>query len=904
MKKTYLVLSLILLLGGCSVFKSKVIPYPEGIHFPVEKAGGLFYDGEIIDQIQKKEGRLYFSTREGFIYCIDSTEYKSQWRLRMPEAPKSPIFMGRSYFFVFDAKNNIYCYDLDGNTLWQMSLEEEITSPLAEIGNYVFLGTSKGSFIAIDALSGNEAWRFAAPEAIRSNPVEYERHIIFGCDDHQLYFIDQHGNLVDKYLAEDKILNSLLVDRKFLYFGTENNFLVCLDLKKKIKKWEVKTGGRVLPVPVSDKKRVFFLSWNNVLYCLHKRNGSILWWRPIPSRSLFPMELYKDKIVVSSLSSRLVCFNVETGARIGEFDVGKEMMSNPLWSSPFLLVNVYDQETEKGELIQMKKVVQSSLESSVVSPQIANQEILLSVTTVGFHLPQYEFYIRSGEEKNVVQATSDKSTWAWFPSQPGTYTLGVIVSDEKINQQSEIPFVIETKATLNTFRSSLQEINEEIIFSAGSEGFIAPQYEFQISRVNLALIGKRSVLSIVEQNKDDAVMQDPESGNWIWTPTNRGLYRISFTASDDTSHANVTKYFLILTRDELINTGKYEKAVLESSQPSPQGGNRKIIFNAASKVFDNPEYELRISRVNLALIGKRSVISTVEEEMDDSVLSKTGSARWMWTPKSRGLYRINLIVSAGSERAYISRYFSILTRDELEELSKLKKATLNTFRSSLQEKNKKIIFDPDSEGFFAPKYEFRISRVNLTLIGKRSVLSIVEQNRNDVVLEDPESGNWIWTPTNRGLYRIILTVSDHIDSITVTKYFLILTRDELKETGEFKKAILEPSQPSPQEINEEIIFSAGSEGFLAPQYELRISRVNLTLIGKRSVLSIVEQNGDDVVLEDPESGNWIWTPTEPGLYVISLFVTEDLERAAVSKYFLILTRDELKKNEIKKERAP
>jgi len=655
-----------------------VSPYPDGILFPLEKAGEVLYDGEIIDRIQKKENRLYFVTRKGFIYCMDALDYEFLWRLRMQEAPKSPVFMGQSHFFVFDAENNVYCFDLDGNSLWQISLKEEITSPLEEIGNSVFLGTSQGRFIAIDVLSGNELWHVLAQEAIRSNPVAFEGQIIFGCDDHLLYFIDQDGNLIDKYLAKDKILNTLLVDGNFLYFGTENHFLVCLDLKKKIKKWEVKTGGRVLPVPVSDEKRVFFLAWNNVLYCLHKRNGSILWWRPIPSRSLFPLEVYKDKIVVSSMSSILVCFDVETGARVGDFDVGSEieMKSNPLWNSPFLLVNVYDRQTEKGKIIQMKKLVQLTLESSVVSPQYANQEILLSVTSVGFHLPQYEFYILNGEEKNVVQAASDKNTWSWFPSEPGLYNVGVTVSDEKVSKHSEIPFVIETKATLNTSRSSPQGESEKIILSAGLEGFIAPQYEFRISRVNLVLIGKRSVLSIVEQNMDDVVLEDPESGNWIWTPTDSGLYMIGLFVSDYTSRANDSKYFVILTRDELKKIGKSKKAILNLSPPSPQEENEKIIISAGSEVFKTPQYELQIRRVNLVLIGKRSVLSIVEKNMENIVLEKSESENWTWTPTKNGFYMISLIVSDETDSVNVSKYFVILNKDELKEMSEIKKESV------------------------------------------------------------------------------------------------------------------------------------------------------------------------------------------------------------------------------------
>lgn len=274
------------------------------------------------------------------------------------------------------------------------------------------------------------------------------------------------------------------------------------------------------------------------------------------------MELYKDKIVVSSMSSSLVGFNVETGARVGNFDVGKEMKSGPLWNDPFLLVNVYDRQTEKGKIIQMKKVVQIEMVPSVFSPQFVNQEIAFSVTNVGFHLPQYEFYIKNGEEKNVVQAESDKSTWSWFPPQPGSFTVGVTVSDEKVNKQFEIPFVIEKikpKATLLPSKPSPQGSDKKIVFAARSEGFVDPINELRISQVKLVLIGKRSVFSVIENPLDNFVLEKSESDSWTWTPTNLGLYKISLSVSDDKEQKSVSIYFLILTKDELKGIIKIKK---------------------------------------------------------------------------------------------------------------------------------------------------------------------------------------------------------------------------------------------------------------------------------------------------------------------------------------------------------
>ena len=116
------------------------------------------------------------------------------------------------------------------------------------------------------------------------------------------------------------------------------------------------------------------------------------------------------------------------------------------------------------------------------------------------------------------------------------------------------------------------------------------------------------------------------------------------------------------------------------------------------------------------------------------------------------------------------------------------------------------------------------------------------------------------------------------------------------------KATLYPSKDSPRGDDEKIVFSAGSAGLVDPFYELRISRVNLALIGKRSVLSIVEEKLENNVLEKSEPENWTWTPTKQGLYLISMIVSDDSERLTVSRYFLILNKNELKEiSKIKKE---
>ncbi len=443
MRRFCFLLLLSLLLAFCSFFRKEIQIYPSGVFFPVEKAGEIVYEGEVIDSIEAKEEKLYLSTNKGYLYCFDGLERRILWRFDAAQPLASPPYCFGEKIYVYDQQNTLYCLDREGREVWKKRIEEQITSGIGEFNNRIHLGTDKGTFLALKAASGEEQWRFQAGGAIRSTPVIAETEIIFGCDDHNLYILSGEGSLLHKFQAKDKIQSTPLVDKKYLYFGADDHYFYCLKLRTSKPKWKIKTGGKVSTLPVSDGKRVFFLCWNNVLYCLNKRNGSILWWKIMPSRSFYRLGVSGRRIVVSSLSSILLCFEMETGEKIGDYDAGQEVKSNPLWLPPYLIYNLYDNQSDQGQLVFLKKVLKGSLTSSLESPQAIGKEIVFSASSIGFYRPKYEFYLKEGEQIKIMQVKSEKNSWAWFPEKEAEFVVGVEISDEKQSLKEEIPFVIK-----------------------------------------------------------------------------------------------------------------------------------------------------------------------------------------------------------------------------------------------------------------------------------------------------------------------------------------------------------------------------------------------------------------------------------------------------------------------------
>lgn len=563
MRKLIIILFLLLPLCFCSFFKSKKLPYPTGVVFPLAWDGEVSYKGEIIDLICRQREYLFLSTKKGFVYAIDGKKRKINWFFQADENLASPPYLGKDNIYVYDYSGTVYCLNRKGKLIWKKKIEEKITSGIKEYEGKVFLGTEKGVFFSLENKQGKKLWAFQVKEAIRSTPIVALGKIIFGCDDHHLYFLDFEGHLLDQFETGGAIQATALVDGSELYFGSNDQHFYCLDLKRNKMKWKIKMGCRLRTSPVTDKKRIFSLCWNGILYCLNKKNGTILWWKSVPARSSYRLTLIESRVVVTSLSNFLVSFDAKTGEKVGEFDASQTIQSNPVWLQSYLLINLYDYEKGEGRLVYLKKVVHVNLLPSKKSPRKTGKELIFTASDVGLFMPKYEFtryrLIRVGFnptffilsvrwEEKVVQANSEKNTWEWFPETSGFYVVSVEVSDEKETLNAKIPFIIEKempKISLRASKESPQKTKEKIAFGASATVLQMPQYEFSLSRLWKMEFNPAFCMLFIEWEKK-VVQARSEKSSWEWSPENQGLYAVGVKAADKKEEAENRIPFLIL----------------------------------------------------------------------------------------------------------------------------------------------------------------------------------------------------------------------------------------------------------------------------------------------------------------------------------------------------------------------
>ena len=561
MKKSVILFCVVLFCQSCSLFKAKIVPYPTGVIFPVEMDEEQSYEGEIISPIQKESHLLYFSTRKGKVYCVDGQKREMLWHTDIPASLSSSPYLTENRIYVYDSEKTLFSMDRAGKLLSKMTFVSEITSGIAVNEGQIYVCTEKGLLIGLNEETGQLLWQFQAGDSVRSNLVIWQDKVLFGCDDHSIYLVDNRGRLSGKLSVGGRIGKSLAVDGDLLFFGTDDQYLHCVNLKRQKRKWKIRSGGATFVPPVVVGKRIYFLCWNCVLYCLNKKNGTMLWWNSIPSRSYYRVEIIEQKVVVSSFSPELVCFDVKTGEKKGSFGALQEIKSNPTWLAPFLLVNLHDPEADIGKLVFLKKTVSVILSSTRKSPHKPNEEITFTAKDNGFHLPEYEFFLTRyimtklypgiyllfpQGERQVVQESSDTGTWSWFPEEQGYYNVDVVVVDEKERAQAKFPFLIQKKAVDLSLTSSVespQNVKQEIVFSAEFSGFLTPRFEFRLSR--LKWVNILSQFSLLFAEDEEVVQETSAENSWRWTPKKRGMYLIRVIAQDEKESATAHLSFVI-----------------------------------------------------------------------------------------------------------------------------------------------------------------------------------------------------------------------------------------------------------------------------------------------------------------------------------------------------------------------
>ena len=197
------------------------------------------------------QGKLYFTAGADGVYCIDALEGQEIWHYPDVHADMSPVVhKDKAYFGTGYGDYRIYAVDAQtGIEVWSKQMPYPVWgSPSAE-GNIVYFGLGRGNF---SDSAPNPAGKVVALDV-------------------------ETGDTVWEHEAEDAVLTAIALQNGYVFFGSRDGYVYCLQSTDGHLNWKTDLVGPVVSSPAVTMETVYAATKDGSIYALSTGNGKVQW---------------------------------------------------------------------------------------------------------------------------------------------------------------------------------------------------------------------------------------------------------------------------------------------------------------------------------------------------------------------------------------------------------------------------------------------------------------------------------------------------------------------------------------------------------------------------------------------------------------------------------------------------
>ena len=205
------------------------------------------------------------SSQRGFVVALNARTGKTIWRLDTGASESSPLLHeGRLYFGSWDG--HLYCVRArDGKLIWRYRADDELNGAPAFAAGTIFIGSDGGRLHAVDARTGRERWvasaysRFGRREYFYATPtVAYGRVYIGNTDGTMYAFGAGTGRMLWARHVGTYVYTAAAAWRQRIFIGTYDGRIMALDAATGDTWWSADAPAAVHGAPTVLDGLVYF----------------------------------------------------------------------------------------------------------------------------------------------------------------------------------------------------------------------------------------------------------------------------------------------------------------------------------------------------------------------------------------------------------------------------------------------------------------------------------------------------------------------------------------------------------------------------------------------------------------------------------------------------------------------
>lgn len=238
-----------------------------------------------------ENGKLLVGGDDGFLYALDPATGKRLWTFRARGLVRSTPTIFKDKIIFGDTEATLYILSANGKLLREYRINGDtmknedygfdrraITSSAVVADNKILFGARDGWLYCIDVESGKERWKMDHKVSwVISTVAVKDTMVITGTSDGRfVQAINLHtGKEIWRQRTSLAVWASPLIVGDYVYAGSFDGQLYCLDLKTGTRVSQFKTNGKILSSPVYDNQLLYFGSDDGNLYALNGHGNLI-----------------------------------------------------------------------------------------------------------------------------------------------------------------------------------------------------------------------------------------------------------------------------------------------------------------------------------------------------------------------------------------------------------------------------------------------------------------------------------------------------------------------------------------------------------------------------------------------------------------------------------------------------
>lgn len=294
--------------------------------------------------------RIVTGSTDNYLYCL-SLQGRLLWKLKLDNAIEAPALILNNTVYVGDLSGYLYAIDLEnGKQLWRYETGNQIMGAPNWWSDgqktYILTGSYDYYLHCVDATSGKGIWKYEAQNYLNAAVAIEGNHAVFGGCDGLLHVVDlRTGKAESTIEIATYVAGAVALDQGIAYTGDYDGMFSSVDYRNKRIKWKFESRDRQLPFIGSPSilgNRVIIGSRDRYVYCLDKRDGSLIWQRNTGSRVDASPLADSQNVLVANMRGDLLLLSQENGNLIWTFELGSPVIGSPAFSNGMIITGSQD----------------------------------------------------------------------------------------------------------------------------------------------------------------------------------------------------------------------------------------------------------------------------------------------------------------------------------------------------------------------------------------------------------------------------------------------------------------------------------------------------------------------------------------------------------------------------------